>query len=96
MGLDALTIVGLVLGVLGSLERTFMCDFGKKVGRLLVRIDQNVGALVLTLRLTRRKSRRILRCRNETGDAEGLSMTSADTQVRAPAAAAVTFTQNTL
>ena len=46
MALDAVTIVGLVLGVLGLFGITLMYDLTKKVGNLLVRFDQDVGALV--------------------------------------------------
>ena len=46
MALDAVTIVGLVLGVLGLFGITLMYDLTKKVGGLLVRLDQDVSALV--------------------------------------------------
>jgi len=81
MAPDAVTIVGLVLGVLGLFGMSLMYDLSKQIWKLLVCIYQNVGAFVLMLRL-RRKAGGILRPRNGARDEEGLPMTSAATQVR--------------
>ena len=81
MALDAVTIVGLVLGVLGLFGIPLMYNLSKRVWKLLVCIYRNIGAFVLMLRL-RRKAGRISRRRDGARDEEGLPMTSAATQVR--------------
>ena len=80
MALDAMTIVGLVLGVLGFFSISLVYNLSKWRWRILVCTYQNVGAFVLMLRL-RRKVGRILRPRNGARDEDGLLMTSAATQV---------------
>jgi len=80
MALDAVTIVGLVLGVLGLFGISLMYNLSKRGWKILVCTYQNVGVFVLMLRL-RRKAGRIIRPRNGAQDEEGLPMTSATTQV---------------
>jgi hypothetical protein len=76
MGLDAVAVVRLVLGVLGLFGISWTSE---RIWRALVCGDQNLDARLLVLC---RKSRRFSRRRNETLLEEGLPMTSIATQVR--------------